>query len=87
VEDRLQQSYATADDHVQPSLSNGIAGHRVGAELVIQVMRPGSIHVLGQHSLKLAPVEDQYPIQQLTADGADPSLGDRVRPGYPHRGA
>jgi hypothetical protein len=42
-------------------------------------------HVLGQHSLKLAPVEDQHPIQQLTADGADPSFGDRVRPGRTHR--
>jgi hypothetical protein len=44
-------------------------------------------HVFGQHSLKLAPVEDQHPIQQLAADSADPSLSDAVRPRYPHRGA
>jgi hypothetical protein len=44
-------------------------------------------HVLGQHCPKLALVEDQHPIQQLAADGADPSLGDGVRPRCPHRGA
>jgi hypothetical protein len=37
--------------------------------------------VLGQHGPKVAPVEDQHPIQQLAADGADPSFGDGVRPG------
>ncbi|MDT7717738.1 MAG: hypothetical protein QOH09_3730, partial [Pseudonocardiales bacterium] len=37
-------------------------------------------HVLGQHNLKLVPVEDQHPIQQLTADGADPSFGETVGP-------
>lgn len=35
-------------------------------------------HVLGQYGLKLVPVEEQHPIQQLAAD---PSLGDCVRPG------
>ena len=44
-------------------------------------------YVLGQHSLKLVPVEDQHPIQQIAADGADPSLGDRVCSGRAHRGA
>ena len=44
-------------------------------------------HVLGQHGPKLAPVEDQHPIQQLAADGADPSLSDAVRSRCPHRGA
>jgi hypothetical protein len=38
-------------------------------------------HVLGWHSLNLALVEDQHPIQQLGADGADPSFGDGVRSG------
>jgi hypothetical protein len=42
-------------------------------------------HVLGQHCPKLALVEDQHPIQQLAADGADPSFGDRVRAGCLHR--
>ena len=36
-------------------------------------------HVLGQYRLKRALVEDQHPIQQLAADGADPSFGDCVR--------
>ena len=43
-------------------------------------------HVLGQHNLKLAPVKDQHPIQQLAAHSADPSFGDRVRAGRAHRG-
>jgi hypothetical protein len=38
-------------------------------------------HVLGQHGLKVAPVEDQHPVQQLAADGGDPAFGDRVRLG------
>ena len=33
-------------------------------------------HVLGQHSLKLVPVEDQHPIQQLTAAGDRALAGD-----------
>ena len=36
-------------------------------------------HVLGQYRLKRALVEDQHPIQQLAADGVDPSFGDCVR--------
>jgi hypothetical protein len=43
--------------------------------------------VLGQHRRKLALVEDQHPVQQLAADGADPSFGDRVRARGPDRGA
>jgi hypothetical protein len=42
-------------------------------------------HVLGQHGPKLALVEDQHPIQQLAADGADPSLSDCVRSGRAYR--
>jgi hypothetical protein len=44
-------------------------------------------HVLGQHRRKLALVEDQHPIQQLAAYGADPAFGDCVRAGRLHRGA
>ena len=43
-------------------------------------------HVLGQHSLEMAPIDDQHPVEQLAADGADPAFGDRVRPGRLHRG-
>ena len=44
-------------------------------------------HVLGQHCGEMAAVEDQYPVQQLAAEGFDPSFGDRVRLGRPHRRA
>ena len=44
-------------------------------------------HVLGQHNLKLALVEDQHPIQQLAAHGADPAFGDGVRAGRAYWGA
>jgi len=41
--------------------------------------------VLGQYVFEVAPVEDQYSVEQLAADGADPSFGDRVRAGRAHR--
>jgi hypothetical protein len=41
--------------------------------------------VLGQCVFEVAAVEDQHSVEQLAANGADPSLGDRVRPGRPHR--
>jgi hypothetical protein len=65
------------------------AWKRLGRRCLVPV-RPMGVdvrHVLGQHSLKLAPAEDQHPIQQLAADSADLSLSDAVRPRYPHRGA
>jgi hypothetical protein len=37
-------------------------------------------HVLGQHCREMPVVEDQDPVQQFTADGADPSFGDGVGP-------
>ena len=40
--------------------------------------------VLGQCSLEVPTVENQYPAQQFVADGADPTFGDRVCPGCPH---
>jgi hypothetical protein len=44
-------------------------------------------HVLGQYCGEMAAVEDQHPVQQLAADSSDPSFGDRVRLGRPHRSA
>jgi hypothetical protein len=41
--------------------------------------------VLGQDVFKMAPVKDQYSVEQLAADGANPSFGDRIRSGRPHR--
>jgi hypothetical protein len=38
-----------------------------------------------QDPLEVAAPEDQQPVQALGADGADPSLGVRVRFGRPHR--
>jgi hypothetical protein len=37
-------------------------------------------HVLGEHRFEVAAVEDQYPVEQFSADGTDPSFGDRVGP-------
>jgi hypothetical protein len=42
-------------------------------------------YVFGQHVFEVVAVEDQYPVERLAAEGADPSLGDRVRPGRLHR--
>jgi hypothetical protein len=41
--------------------------------------------VSGQYVFEVAPVEDQYSVEQLAADGADPSFGDRVSSRGPHR--
>jgi len=37
--------------------------------------------VLGQDVFEVAPVGDQYSVEQLAVDGGDPSFGDRVRLG------
>jgi hypothetical protein len=37
-------------------------------------------HVVGESVREVGVVEDQYPVEQFWAYGADPSLGDRVRP-------
>jgi hypothetical protein len=37
-------------------------------------------YVFGQHVFEVV-AEDQYPVERLAAEGADPSLGDRVRRG------
>ena len=44
-------------------------------------------HVLGQHRGEMATVDDQDPVQQFPADSSDPSFGDRVGLGRPHRRA
>jgi hypothetical protein len=38
-------------------------------------------HVLGEHSLEVVAVDDQYPVEQFSADRSDASFGERVRPG------
>jgi hypothetical protein len=43
------------------------------------------IDVLGQHGLQLSTSEDEHPVQHLTPNGADPSLGVGIRPWRPHR--
>jgi hypothetical protein len=44
-------------------------------------------YVLGQHCREMAVIDDQYPVEKFVADSSDPSFGDRVRLGCPHRGA
>lgn len=41
-------------------------------------------HVIRQHRLQMSPPQDQYAVQHLTTDRADPSFGDGVRPRRPH---
>ena len=57
----------------------------MGAELVIHVMQPGRIRVSTRRADRDVAVDDQYPVQQFTADSSDPALGNRVRLGCPHR--
>ena len=38
-------------------------------------------------AIKMAAGDDQYPVEQFTANRSNSSLGDRVRPGCAHRGA
>jgi hypothetical protein len=42
-------------------------------------------HVLGQHCGEMAAVDDEDPVEQFAAGGSDPSFGDRICPGCPHR--
>jgi hypothetical protein len=44
-------------------------------------------HVPRQRHLDMSSTNDQHPVQQLTTDRADPSLGVGVRPWRPHRHA
>jgi hypothetical protein len=44
-------------------------------------------HVLGEHCREMLAVDDQDTVQQFTADSANPSFRDRVRPRCPHRSA
>jgi hypothetical protein len=44
-------------------------------------MRPVAVVVVGEdveHTLEVAPVDDQEPVEALRADGANEALGDRV---------
>ena len=55
---------------------------RRGTPLIEGPVRPMPvvmIHVLGEDSFEMAPVEDEEPVQAFTADGADKPLADRVR--------
>src|SRR5215218_6986000 len=42
-------------------------------------------HVTRQRHLDMSSTHDQHPVQQLTTDRADPSLGDGVYTWRPHR--
>ena len=58
-------------------------------ELAEGTVRPGLVivpQVLGQHPSQVALIDDQYPVQELPAQGADDPLADRVRPGVPAAG-
>jgi len=51
-------------------------------ELAEGTVRPGIViveQVLGQNPSQVVLVDDQHPVQQLPAQGADHPLADRVR--------
>jgi hypothetical protein len=51
-------------------------------ELAEGAMRPGGVvvhHVLGQHPSQVVLIDDQQPVEQLPAQGADHPFADRVR--------
>ena len=33
-------------------------------------------HVVGQHRIQMAAVDDQHPVAQFLVEGSDPSFGD-----------
>src|SRR6266705_405486 len=51
-------------------------------ELAKATVRPGGVvvpQVLGQHLAQVVLIDDQHPVQELAAQGADDSLADGVR--------
>ena len=53
----------------------------IGRSKVNAPVRPGPVVVLGvrvQDTLQMAPAEDQYVVEALSSDGADPTLRERV---------
>jgi hypothetical protein len=60
----------------------------VGRHEVERAMRAVGVVVLdedAEHSLEVAPVEDEEPVETFGAGGADEALGDRIRFGRPDR--
>jgi len=53
-------------------------------ELAKGTVRPGGVvmpKVSGQHPAQVMLIDDQQPVEELPAQGADDPLADRVRPG------
>src|SRR5216683_8230730 len=53
-----------------------------GCELAEGTVRPGGVvvqQVLGQHPAQMVLIDDQQPVEELAAQGADDSLADGVR--------
>jgi hypothetical protein len=52
-------------------------------ELAEATVRPGGVvvlQVLGQHLAEMVLIDDQQPVEKLTAQGADDPFADRVAP-------
>ena len=57
-------------------------------ELAEGTVRPGGVvvpQVFGQHAAQVVLIDDQQPVQELPAQGADDPFADRVRSGYLRR--
>ena len=63
------------------------AGSR-GCELAERPVRPGCVvvqQVFGQYPAQLVLIDDQQPVEELPAQGADDPFADGVRPGRARR--
>jgi hypothetical protein len=76
----------------EPIAANNLADGRAGltarnrcAQLrhPVRAARVVVVDVLLQHALEVALPQDQQPVEAFPADGPDPPLGVRPRPGYP----
>jgi hypothetical protein len=65
----------------------GSPGGRCLAEGTVRPVGVVVVDVDREDEVELAAVDDQDPVEELPAEAADPSLGDRVRSGRADRGA
>src|ERR1039457_3078841 len=89
--DQAAEDWFSADlTRAEVSCGDAGNGARVRDALVDALMGPGGVVmllVLGQGGAQVRLVQDQGPVEELTAQGADKALADRVHPRRLHRGA
>src|ERR1017187_8163803 len=82
--DQAAEDWFSADlTRAEVSCGDAGNGARVRDALVDALMGPGGVVmllVLGQGGAQVRLVQDQGPVEELTAQGADKALADRVHP-------